>query len=130
MIEFIDNEDTKIIEMGFDTDVMLRKFLSVGLIDFIHEDYGQNVYDMCNNTTAIFGTHLIRQYGATVDSIQVQEGVFDMMGSHTWLLLDDMIIDLSLAQFVKAPNIAFCDKDTKSYQAVRTSSFMDWFERQ
>ena len=130
MIEFINDDDTEMIKMGFSTDMMLGEFLRVGLIDSISDDYGENVYDMCNNTTAMFGTHLIRVYGNMVETLQVQEGVFGMIGNHTWLLLEDTIIDLSLAQFIKAPKIAFCLKETPEYQAVRTIGFMDWFKEQ
>ena len=124
---FIKNNDTKMITNLFDVDDMLLRFQEVGLIDSISNDYGENISDMCNNTTMYFGSFLMNVFGLMVKNLIVHEGVFNMQGNHTWLQLDNYIIDVSLAQFYsKAPCISFLDISTKEYVSCMQYSFEDW----
>ncbi len=125
MVDFINNDDTRMVEMMFDTGAMIERFDQLGLLDQeISEDYGKNVTDMCNIATAYMGHFLTTEFGV---DLKVHEGVFGMIGNHTWMSIEDFIIDPTLAQFMSSsPEIAFVPHGTEEYQAVRTFFFDEW----
>ena len=127
---FIENNDTNMILELFDVNEMLLKFKEVSLINSISDNYGKNIYNLCNNITMYFGTFLTHTFGSMVKNLAVCEGVFNMQGNHTWLQLDDYIIDASLAQFVSnAPQVSFLDIATKEYVSCNEYSFNDWVKK-
>ena len=127
-MEFIHTEDTQMVTDYFDTTLMLERFEQLGVLDQeLSEDYGENVTNMCNLATAYMGMWLMNTYGV---ELKVHEGVFNMMGNHTWMSISDFIIDPTLAQFMPtAPEIAFVSHDAPEYKAVRTYFFDDWAEQ-
>jgi len=123
MIYYTD-DNVEMVRNSFDIDTMLDSLLQHGLIDEITGDYSQDVYDMCNNCTLLLGKHLMNFIDE--NKILVCEGVFAMMGNHTWIKIDNLIFDLTLAQFVPtAPSLAVL-KENNHYQSIREYSFDDW----
>jgi hypothetical protein len=125
-MKYIENEYTKLIRKEFSIDDMLQLLLDHGLINEISEDYGSDIYSMCNNATLILGKFIYEQF--PFDDVKICEGVFNMEGNHTWIELDNMICDVTVAQFISnAPKLAFLDKvESVEYQSVRKYNFREW----
>jgi len=123
-LEYYSDENTEMVKRTFDIDEMLNVLLKHGLINKIEPDYCDNVLNMCNNCCIILGQHLT--IFALPQEIKVCEGVFNMMGNHTWLNLDGIIFDATLAQFIpSAPKLAIL-KENNHYQVVRTYTLSAW----
>lgn len=125
-MKYINTEDTEMVSTIIDPEWMVQHFNNLGLLDQeMSDNYSSNVVNMCNIATAYLGQAIMHHFGTRV---KVCEGVFDMMGNHTWLLLpDEFIIDATLAQFIpSAPKMAFIEPDAKEYHAIKTYWFEDW----
>lgn len=126
-IEYYTNDNITMVCNTFSIKDMLNTLLNHELINEITEDYSQDITDMCNNCTLILSAHL-KQF-IEIDKIIVCEGVFNMMGNHTWIKIDDTIFDLTLAQFIpNAPKLAVL-KENNYYQQIRQFTLNQWIEQ-
>lgn len=123
-MEYYTDDNIEMVKNTFDIDKMLETLLNYGLINEISPDYCDNVLDMCNNCVVILGKHL-STYARPKD-IKVCEGVFNMIGNHTWINIDGIIFDVTLAQFIpSAPKFAVL-KENNHYQVVKEYSLTEW----
>lgn len=66
---------------------------------------------------------------AEPNSIIVHEGVFDMQSNHTWMVVEGVIIDATLAQFISiAKPLSLVDANWDRYKSVRSFTYEQWVE--
>mgnify|MGYP000197092441 CR=1 FL=1 len=125
-MNYYTDENIEMVKNHFNVDDMLNNLVKHGLIEELTGNYSEDITDMCNNCTLMLGKHL--QTYISADNIIVVEGVFNMMGNHTWIVIDDIIFDLSLAQFIPdAPKFSVL-KENKYYHPINRSSFKEWLK--
>lgn len=124
-IPYIRGDVADTIKLFIDPIEIVQKLISVNEIDENEETYSKQVNDMCNIFTAAIGFSL--SHIAEPGTIIVKEGIFGMIGSHTWIEIEDVIVDCTLAQFIpEAEQLCIIDKNWDQYKAVRTYEFNDW----
>jgi hypothetical protein len=96
-----------------------------GQVDNPTGDYAKDAYNMCNIMTFVVGCILM-----DIDpdcGLEVKEGVFNMQGNHTWLVLDGTIIDPTACQFDDSLRpLHFTDTDDPMYHSVSSYTFSGW----
>jgi hypothetical protein len=123
-LKYYTDDNVRMVKRSFNIDKMLKLLLDYGLIDEISPNYSDNVTDMCNNCCIILANHI--SMFVPVSQITICEGVFNMMGNHTWINVDGLIFDATLAQFVpSAPKLAVL-KENEHYQVVKTYTLRQW----
>jgi hypothetical protein len=126
-MEYYTDDNVERVRGTFSTDAMVSTLHNHGLIDEITGNYSEDVTDMCNNASVILALHLTNVYVKMKD-VQVCEGVFNMMGNYTWLLVNGLIFDPTLAQFIPtAPKIAVL-KENKYYIPVKQYPLIEWLK--
>ncbi len=82
---------------------------------------------MCNYFTIVIGEQLLPF--CEEDSLIVHEGVFGMIGNHTWIEIEGVIVDGTLAQFIStAKPLSLIDPTWGEYYSVRSFPFEVWKE--
>ena len=106
-----------------DENDMLEWFESIG--ELSGNTYAEQVYDMCNLATA----WMINKFTMfdMLEDITIHEGVFGMMGNHTWLQVGDVIIDPTLQQFLLgADRLSVIEADWKEYHSCKQYEPEEW----
>ena len=123
-IPYIENDVAETIRMVIDVERNMDLFIQAGLT----EDkgvYPLNCLDMCNISTMMIGQTLSSLCEA--GSLIVHEGVFGMIGNHTWLEIEEVIVDGTLCQFIEdAKPLSIIDNSYSEYQSVKSYKFEDW----
>lgn len=126
-IPYVENDVTESLELLIDAEMNMQKMINHGLVDNPTDNYADNCYNMCNISTFIIGNQIKDM--CAEGELKVHEGHFAMMGNHTWLEIEDVIIDATLQQFVpKAKMLSLIDAKTDLYVPVRTYEFDEWVE--
>lgn len=124
-IPYMKNDATDMIEIVIDPQELMQRYIELGIVDYPQDEYKENCIDMCNISTFTIGQALA---GYCEDGqLIVKEGVFGMMGNHTWLEVEGIIIDATLCQFVPdAKPLSLIDASWDKYTAVKEYEFFDW----
>ena len=126
-IPYINNDATDAINCMVDAEENMELFIEGGMVDDPSDKYHENCYDMCNISTYLIGSQL--ELMCEPDQLLVKEGVFGMMGNHTWLEVEGIIIDAALCQFIPDANkLSLVDSVWDEYYAVKSYTFDDWKE--
>lgn len=127
-IPYVENDATETIKLIIDPEMNMHKMITVGVVDNPSDNYADNCYNMCNISTYIIGNQILDI--CDPDSLIVHEGAFAMMGNHTWLEIEDVIIDATLQQFVpEAEKLSLIDAKFEAYQSVNRYTFNEWVEK-
>lgn len=113
-LKFSEPNDLLEIKELANVDDFLEEMKSVGEIDEITGNYGEDVYRLCNNAVAWM---LMRLHGSLYFfNLEIARGTFQGK-DHTWIVIGDYYVDPTLAQFIQdAPRIAFiCNEDADGY---------------
>jgi len=100
--------------------------IDVGELDGITDNYGEDVYQLCNNAVA----WMIIKLQGTSDyyCAEVCRGEFEGR-DHTWMKFNGYYIDLTLAQFIEAPRIAITRVTEKNgYAPYKTMAIPEFLE--
>ena len=128
LITYYTDDNMELVRNTFNIDDMLNTLLQHNLIDEITGNYSQDICNMCNNCTIILAKHL-STYFVEPEKIKICEGVFSMIGNHTWIKVNDIIFDVTLAQFIpSAPHLAI-SKDNDYYQTVKEYTLPQWISK-
>lgn len=126
-IPFVENEVKETVELMVDVENMMYQLRKSGQLVSQSLNYAEACYDMCNIFIFLIGKELVSF--CEPSSLLVKEGVYGMLGNHTWLEIEGVIIDATLLQFEKnAQKLNFIDSSFEEYFAVRTYTFEDWIE--
>jgi len=124
-IPYVENDVSETVEMIVDTEEILSTLRDNGQIENPTYDYASDCYDMCNIMTFIIGNKLNKL--CEPETLLVKEGVFGMIGNHTWLEIEGVIIDGTLKQFIpKANKMSIIDSSFDQYFAVKSYTFENW----
>jgi len=124
MIPYIEDEDSETLDLIIDPDENIEKIKELQGLS-LSGNYEEDCYNECNFSTLLIASTL-HQFG--IDFV-VKEGVFDMLGNHTWIEVGGWVVDATLKQFIpKAKKLCIIDNEWSSYQAVKSYSFEDWVE--
>lgn len=131
MIQFINAKRTlgRTLCSMLDPEEFLQDMIAHGLLERTTGDYGKDVYDLCRNgATWVAGR--LQMFG---DDIKVIDGRWDTV-SHCWVKLNDLNIDITLAQVVgHAPKLAVSDATRWNqwpyYSEDNVFSIEEWVER-
>jgi len=128
-IPYMKNDASATVHLLIDVEHLMDRLIAGGKVDDpIDGNYAHNSYNMCNIMTFIIGKTL--NDIAEPNTLIVHEGVFNMQGNHTWLSVEDIIIDATLAQFVSiAEPLSIVDASWDRYQSVRTFTYDEWVEQ-
>ena len=126
-IPYIENDATETIKLVIDPEINMTRMIEHGLIDNPTLNYHEDCVDMCNISTMLIG-HELSGF-CEEGQLKVHEGVFGMIGNHTWLEVEDVIIDATLQQFVpEAPKLSLIDASYGEYHSVREYTYEDWVQ--
>lgn len=126
-LPYANNDATDTIKLIIDPESNMSRMIKHGLVDDPTDNYAENCYNMCNISTFFIG-HQLKDL-CVEGSLIVHEGCFAMMGNHTWLEVEDVIIDATLQQFVPdAEMLSLIDSKCEHYHSVRKYTFEEWLE--
>ena len=127
-LPYINNDASEMIETIIDPIMIMERFAEAGMVDADESDsYSNKCVDMCNLVTYAIGQQLTPF--SSPDSIIVKEGVFGMIGNHTWIEIEDIIVDATLQQFVpNAKELCLLDNNCDLYHSVRSYTYDEWLE--
>jgi len=123
--------------MAFDPKGFMERMKEIGMIGK-ERGYAHDCYNLCRNATA----HVIAELKKmdTIESYLFLEEMVIADGSfgfrpHTWIVLGDYYIDLTLKQFMEeAPELAITLKEESgtfgNYQAHELNSVSNWIRIQ
>jgi len=128
-IPYVENDVSDIVDMVIYPEEILDSLIKRGIVESPKYNYYEDCGDMCNIMTFIIGNKILKEISEDAE-ITVKEGVFGMLGNHTWLEIENTIIDSTLKQFVyDAKELCFIDNKFSEYQAVKSYTFDDWVEQ-
>ncbi len=126
-IPYINNDATDTIKCMVNAEDNMELFIQGGMVDDPSDEYYKNCYGMCNISTYRIGAQL--ELFCEPGQLLVKEGVFGMMGNHTWLEIEDVIVDAALCQFIpEANSLSLVDNSWDMYCEVKSYTFDDWKE--
>lgn len=123
----IKNEISETVKLMVDPEHIIQLLDSNGFIQNNTSTYGEKCKNMCNICTFIIGENIVDY--CEENELVVHEGVFNMMGNHTWLEVEGTIIDMTARQFTdNCEKLVITSSDNELYQSVKKYTFEDWVE--
>jgi len=126
-IPFVENDVSEGVETIIFPDAILSFLRKRGLLESESTEYAEACYNMCNLFSLLIGKELLPF--CEPNSLMVYEGSYGRQGNHTWLVLEDTIIDATLLQFDnRAKKLNFIDVSFEEYFTLKKYTFEDWME--
>ncbi len=91
-----------------DTNKFIQYMKKIGEVESNETEYSSMVYKLCRNACAWVLSNL--KDTMYIFDIKIGEGTF-MGQDHSWLIIGDYIVDLTLSQFINAPDLAIIKQD-------------------
>ncbi len=126
-IPFVENDVSETLALLIEPEDIMTLLRDNNQLQNHSLDYAEACYDMCNIFTFIIGNKI--NPFCEPQTLMVHEGNFGMIGNHTWLVIEDTIIDATLLQFNdNASKINYIDSSFTEYHSVKKYTFEDWVE--
>ena len=104
----------------------LKKMVSLKMIEEETKDYGSDVYNLCNNAVAWILSQLRNTY--YIYEVNIAQGDFEGR-DHSWIIVGDYYLDLTLAQFIKSPKLAITKrKEVRGYNVYTIKNPIEYAE--
>ena len=118
------DEEFKNFIKHINPDKFLKRMLRTDDLDKITNNYGSDVYGLCNNAVAYILSQLKNTF--YIYEIKIAKGTFHNK-DHSWIIVGDYFIDLTLAQFIECPRLAITkEKKVRGYEIYSIQNHIDY----